>query len=152
MHIIAGNGRLHLLFQAALYRGIQSQNHTVSAPGGNIILVRKGHIHFIVALGGNHPPRASGEEAVVGGLHPLHAIPSGIGKADDLGRQGAHGIHPLGSRLQVDTGDVVLADVLPDCRPGIPVNTGTHLPVALAEIHCLLRDPTRFLTQKLPQK
>ena len=54
LHIVTGDGRLHLLFQTGLDGGIDGHHHIVSRLAGKIAFIGKGHIHFIVALGCDH--------------------------------------------------------------------------------------------------
>ena len=152
LHVIAPDGSLHLLFQAGLHRGVQCQNHAVALLGGHVVFIGKGHIHLIIALGGDDPPGPAGEVAVIGRLHPLTAVAGGIGEADDLGRQAAAGIHPPGGRLQMDAGNVLRIDVVPDFGSGFLADKGTHLLIALPGVSGLFRDPRRVFFQNFPQR
>ena len=151
LYIVAGNRRLHLLFQALLYRSVQGQDYGISLPGGKIVFVGIGHIHFVVALGGDHPAGFPGQKAVVGRLHPLAAVVGGVGEADDLGGQAFVGVHPLRGRFQVDARNVLPVDVIPDFPGGGFVDSGSHLLVALAGVGGLLGNPGRVFAQNLAQ-
>ena len=59
LDIVAGDGGGKLFFQARLHRGVQRQDHAVSLPGGNVVFIGKGHIHFVIALGGDDSARAA---------------------------------------------------------------------------------------------
>ena len=151
LHIVAINGRCHLLFQAGLNCGIHSQHHTAPGPGADIILIGKGHIHFVIALGGDHPAGLAGEITVVGRLHPLTAGAGEVGKADDLGRQGAVGIDTHGIGLQMNAGDAVFIDECTDLPGSFLIHPAAHLLVAPLQVCCLLADPFRIFLQNFSQ-
>ena len=151
MHVVTCDGGFHLLFQASLHRGIQGENHAVALAGSDVIFIGKGHIHFIIALGGNHLAGAAGQICIISSLHPFGAIVGSVGKADDLGCQGAKRVCSLGGRFQMDAGNVLLLDIVPDFRGSLLIHPGTDLLIALLDIPGLFFNPSRVLVQNLPQ-
>ena len=99
LHIVAGNGSGHLLFQTPLHHRVQCKDHIISGQGSNVIFIGKGHIHFVVALGGNDLAGAAGQEGIIGSFNALAALPCGIGKANHLSRQLGVGVDPPGGGL-----------------------------------------------------
>ena len=71
LHRIAFDGLLHLVFKARLHGHIQRQNHIISRLRGQVILIGEGHIHLVIALGGDHFPHLPLQIAVIGGLNTL---------------------------------------------------------------------------------
>ena len=151
LHIITGDGCLHLVFQAGLHRGVQRQDQTVPFLGRYIFFIRKGHIHFVIALGGDNFPGGTFQKTVIGRLHPFRAGVGGIGKTNDLGRQAAIGVVPLGVGLQMDTGDTVFIDIGADPGGSFFADPGRHLFVAHFDVRRLLFNPLGIQIQNLPQ-
>ena len=54
LHIVFGNSLLHPFFQASLHGHIQGQHNAVALAGCYVVFIGKGHIHFVIALGGDH--------------------------------------------------------------------------------------------------
>ena len=152
LHIIAVNGRRQLLFQTCLHRAVQGEDHIRPLPGGQELFIREGHIHFVIALGGDDSPGAARQVAVVGGFDSLGALVGSVGKADHLSGQGALGVGADGGWFQMDTGDAVLPDVGPDDRRGFLRDAASHLLVAPAQIRGLGLDPVRVLVQHPAQE
>ena len=112
LNIIPSDCRFHLLFEASLHRGVQRQNHAVPLPGGHVIFVGEGHIHLIIALGGDDLALFRLQKAVVGRLHTLRAGIGGVGKANHLAGKASEGVITLGGRFQMDTGDLIVVLLL----------------------------------------
>ena len=74
LHIVAGDGRFHLLFQTGLHRRIQRQDQAVPLIACNVLFIRKGHIHLVVALGGNNLSGFPFQKAVIRRFYALGAL------------------------------------------------------------------------------
>ena len=120
LHIVFLNGRLQILFQIILHRGIQRQHQTVAVGGLVILFIGVEHFRLIVALGGDHRARRALQHIVVVGLQPLGAAVGIVGKADELRRQRAVGIIALRRRLQMDSRQIVFVDELPHLVGSLP--------------------------------
>ena len=151
LHIIAINGSAHLLFQTGLDRGIDGQHQGAALPVADEILIGKGHIHFVVALGSDDPSGRAGEIGIVGRLHPLRAFVGEVGEADDLGCQGAHGVIPFGIGLQMDARNALFVNEAADPSGSFLIDSRCYLLIADPVIQRLLPDPLRVLPQNFPQ-
>ena len=151
MHIIAVNGRLQLLFKNFLHSAVQGQNHIRPPLSGLETLIRKGHIHFVIALGGNHLAQLPGEIAVIGRFDSLGAIVGGIGKADDLGGQTPSGVDPHGGRFQMNAGNSLRIQIGAYLRRFLLGNIGSHLLVSFFQVTCLRFNPGSIPLEDFPQ-
>ena len=111
----------------------------------------KGHIHLIVALGGDGPPGLAGQIPVIAGLDALGTGAFGVGEADGLGRQGAVGVIPPGIGLQMDALGAAFFDVGADQSRRFPLDTGLDQMVAKALILRQLLHPEGIHLQDLSQ-
>ena len=141
MHVIAGDGGFHLIFQAGLNRSIQCQDQAVTFRRSDIFFIGKRHIHLVIAFGGDDFPGGALQIAVVGRLHALSACIGGVGEPDDLGCQAAVGIIPLGIGLQMDAGNTVFIDIGTDLGGRILADPCRHLLIAHFGIRRLFLDP-----------
>ena len=151
LHIIAGNGCLHFLFQTSLNRCVQRKDHTAASLGFHQLFIGIGHIHFIIALAGDHPSCRALQIGVIGCLYPFAARIGGIGKTDNLRCQRTIGIVALGIRLQMNSGDLIGVDV---CANGICclfADLGSDLLIPLGDVFPLLQNPLRISIQKFSQ-
>jgi hypothetical protein len=105
---------MHLLFQASLHGGIDGEYHIASRSGCHKILIRKGHIHLVISLGGDDSAAASLQIAVVGRFDALRTGIGSVCKTDDLGSQRSKRICPLRAWLQMDAGNAILVDKAAD--------------------------------------
>ena len=127
LHLVAIDSILHLLFQASLNCSIQCQYQAAAWLGSDILFIGIGHIHFIIALCGDHFAGNTLKIAIIGRLDPLRAGIGGIGKSDHLGSQRSIRIIALGIGLQMDTGDPIFIHIRPDHSSGLLRNAGSDL-------------------------
>ena len=151
LHIKLLNGLLHPVLKTSLHRGIQGQHHISPRDRSHIILIRKGHIHFVIALSGNHRASTAVQIAVITGFNSFRAAARGVGKANDLGRQATVRIQTLGARLQMDAGNTVFVDIFPNTIGSIGTDRCFQLFIAHGGICRLLGDPLRFQFQNFSQ-
>ena len=122
LHIIAVDCCLYLFFQTGLYRSVQGQNHAAAGAGGDKVFVGIGHIHFVVALGGNYFTVASFQEAVICRFHTFGASIGSVGKTDNLAGKTTIRVVSLRIRLNMDAGDVLLIDKAADLSRGFLIH------------------------------
>ena len=152
LHIIFGDGLPEPVFQAALDRGVQGKYQVAAFSGYHQILIRKGHIHFVAALGGEYSGHWAGEECIVCRLDSFAALAGQVGKADDLAGQVSKRVAPADRGLQMDTGNVLLQNIAPDLIRRLRRNAAGHLLIAAAGILRLLQNPLGLFSQPFPQK
>ena len=151
LHIVAVYGCLHLLFQTGLHRNIQGQHHAAGIIGNDKVFIGKGHIHLVIALGGDHFAGACLQKAVVGCLDPLASGIGCVGKADHLTGKGFVRIIPLGLRFQVDALDLIFIDKDSDLIRNGRLHLGFQPLVPLPQISGLLGNPFRIPLQDFSQ-
>ena len=151
LHVVFINGFLHSFFQHLLHCGIQGQHHIAARNGLDILFIGKGHIHFIIALGGDDLSGGAGKIGVVGRFDPLRAHIGGIGKTKHLRCQSTIGIIALGIGFQVDAGDFLPVDKGTNLGSRRFVHPGGDALIAHFCICRLLGDPIRVYPQYFSQ-
>ena len=104
---------LQPLFQIILHRGVQGGDDVVAVVGVEILLVFIQHVVAGVVLGGDDQAGFALQLALILRLQAVEARVVVPHEADDVGRQAAVGVVPLGVGHQIHAVDFILVYVLP---------------------------------------
>ena len=109
LHIVLGNGLLHMFFQHLLHGLVDGQYHVAAVDGVGILLKMELHLRSVVALRRGDGAAGAGEGLIFRCFDAVKARIVAAHKAQNLRRQGTIGIIPAGVRLQIHAGDGFLA-------------------------------------------
>ena len=126
----------HIFLQIILDVGVQGQDQVLAVFGGEILLILIGQGIAPLVLGGDHQAGLALEVLVVAGFQAIQAGVVGAHKAQNVGGQGAVGVHPLGVGHHVNAVDIGVVDELADLVRHVLVHLlGQDLILGVRAVH-----------------